>query len=276
MRHLHLGRRGLTAALLAVAALAIGSVFGAASTGNAASAAGPTEQSPPTIAGNPQEGHTLTADPGKWKSNGGPISYGYQWRRCDPTGAACAGISGANARLYDLKGADVGHTLRVHVAAKDTTGTQSDTSAPTAVITAAAAPPPATGCPAGNGPVNVTELSPPARLLVDGQSISPTTLGRNPGDVTMKFHISACGGRSVAGALVYTTAVPFNQFSVPAEVPTGADGWGTLVLHQDAGYPASRQQQLLAVFVRARKSGENLLGGITTSRLVSFPVNLNG
>jgi hypothetical protein len=110
--------------------------------------------------------------------------------------------------------------------------------------------------------------------MIDGQQASPSTVTRSTSDLTLRFHVSACGGRSIQSALVYATAVPFQQFSVPSEATTGSDGWATLTLHRAARFPASPRQQLLAVFVRARKSGENVLGGISNRLLVSFPVSL--
>ncbi len=233
----------------------------------------PSPASPPSIGGTPQQGKTLTADHGGWTGTS-PISYAYQWERCNAQGGSCRDISGQTGSTYGLTSSDVGHTFRVRVTAKNSAGSTENTSAPTAVVTAAAPPPAPTGCPSGSGAVSVTQLSPPARLTIDGMQSSPTTLGRNPGTVTMRFHVSACGGRAVSGALVYVTAVPFSQFSIPPEAATGSDGWVTEQMHQDAHYPASSRQQLLAVFVRARKPGENVLGGVSTRRLVSFPVNL--
>ncbi len=77
----------------------------------------------------------------------------------------------------------------------------------------------------------------------------------------MHFRVTACGGRPVQGALVYATAVPFNQYSIAPEATTASDGTVLLTMNQKAGFPAARRQQLLVVFVRARKQGEDLNGG---------------
>jgi hypothetical protein len=132
-----------------------------------------------------------------------------------------------------------------------------------------------TGCPAGTGPIKVADLSPPARLMVDQWKSNPSVIGRSPGTVTVSAHVTACGGRDVSGALVYVTATPWDQFSTPAEVATGDDGWATASMSQADHYPASRRQELLAVFLRARKPGEAVLGGVSTRRLVSFKVDLS-
>ncbi|HET7647151.1 MAG TPA: hypothetical protein VFK17_01210 [Gaiellaceae bacterium] len=261
--------------LLALLAAGAVTVLAVAGLSQAAGTAAPKNQSPPTISGKAEEGQTLTSSNGTWTES--PTSYAYQWRRCDQNGGSCSNIGGATEKTYTLKKVDIDNTLRVRVTAKNADGSAQATSVPTAVVTAAPTPPPTTkdGCPtSGSGTLAVTSVDSPARLLVNAQAASPSTITRSTTDLTLRFHVVACNGRPIQGALVYATAVPFEQFNVPAEVTTDASGWGTVTLHQAGRFPASSRQQLLAVFVRARKPGEPLLGGISTRRLVSFPVNL--
>lgn len=237
----------------------------------------PRATSPPTIKGTPQEGQKLTGDKGMWSGN--PSDYNYFWSRCDKTGGSCADINGAHATTYMLTSTDVGNTLRFKVQAKNANGSNFASSVPSAVITSATKPPPppsATGCPAGTGPVQASSVMPPARLLIDGQQANPSVVRRGTQQLLVRYHVSACGGRSVQGALVYGTAVPFNQLTIPPEQTTGTDGWATLDFRMLTGFPVSSKQGLIAIFTRARKSGESVLGGVSTRRLFSVNVNLNG
>src|SRR5262249_5192740 len=98
-----------------------------------APATAPANTSPPTIAGSAQDGLTLTASPGSW-SGTTPITFGYQWRRCDSPGANCIDTAGATAGTYTLTTADVGSTLRVRVTASNTAGNATSDSGATAVV----------------------------------------------------------------------------------------------------------------------------------------------
>jgi hypothetical protein len=86
----------------------------------------------PTISGTPQEGSTLTADPGTWTEP--PTTFAYSWLRCDQSGSSCSAIIGAHDKTHVASSADVANTLRVRVRATNQDGSNTATSAPTAVI----------------------------------------------------------------------------------------------------------------------------------------------
>jgi hypothetical protein len=261
--------------LAPLGALAVAGAFAAAmlvdtGPGAAATQARPVNQSPPTISGTAQVGSTLTARDGQWTGN--PTGFDYQWRRCDSDGGSCSNISGATDKTYVLKQVDQGNTIRIRVTARNADGRTAATSVPTAVVQAATPPPSANPC--DKNPPVASELKPPERLLIAGQQVSPGVIGGSTQTIVARFRVTACDGKAVQGALVYVTAVPYNMFSVPPEATTGADGWAELRMNRERGFPASPKQQLLVMFVRARGPGGNLLGGISTRRLVSFPVDL--
>ena len=264
-----MNRRTTLWTLLASMLVVLAAVAGRAEIADSAPQAAPSNQSPPAVSGTPEEGKTLTTSNGNWTGTA-PITFTYSWRRCDENGGSCSQIGGATDKTYVLKKVDVDNTIRSRVTARNSDGSTAATSVPSAVIRAA--PAPVTGC-NGNAPIAIANVSLPDRLLIDGQSISPGVVGRSTTTISVRFRVT-CKGKPVQGALLYADAVPYNQFSTPAEQPTGADGFATLTMNRAAGYPATNSQQLLVVFARARKAGEDVLGGVSTRRLVSFPVDL--
>lgn len=131
-------RYPLTVSLLAALALVTALSSGAAP---ATTAAVPTNTTLPTISGSAVQGQTLTASPGSW-SGDTPMTFAYQWQRCNSSGASCNSISGETGTTRLIDSGDVGSTLRVKVTATNASGSTSATSNATAVITSTGSGPP--------------------------------------------------------------------------------------------------------------------------------------
>ncbi len=72
----------------------------------------------PSIEGVAQDEQTLSAHQGTW-SGFEPISYAYQWERCDAAGTSCEAIPSATSPAYTIAHEDVGSTIRVAVIASN-------------------------------------------------------------------------------------------------------------------------------------------------------------
>lgn len=126
----------------------------------------PSLLSPPTIAGAPVEGRTLTASPGTWTFAPALLLH---WRRCTADGA-CTDIPGATSATYAPGIGDFGFRLQVLVTATNAGGSNSSMSAltsPVARVFVHAVPPP------NPRPPDQTERQ--TRLIVLGFTRSPQT-----------------------------------------------------------------------------------------------------
>src|SRR5215470_13335146 len=98
-----------------VATLALVAAFG----GSAASAqtqVAPSNTALPKITGTTAVGKTLTTSPGTW-SGTTPITFKYQWLRCDSNGNNCSSLVGETSNSRLLSPDDGGHRMRVRVTA---------------------------------------------------------------------------------------------------------------------------------------------------------------
>jgi hypothetical protein len=77
----------------------------------------------PPIAGGNTVGQTVSVTTGTWTGSQ-PITYAYQWDRCDPVGdlTSCTPIPQATTSSYVPVPADIGFSLRVYITATNTVG----------------------------------------------------------------------------------------------------------------------------------------------------------
>jgi glucose/arabinose dehydrogenase len=93
----------------------------------------PTNTTLPRISGQAKEASTLTADPGTW-SGTKPITFLFQWLRCDKFGGNCIDIAGATANTYVPTSSDVSFRIKVRVTGTNAVGSSSAVSAATAQV----------------------------------------------------------------------------------------------------------------------------------------------
>ncbi len=222
----------------------------------------------PSLAGTTTAGQTLTVTGGSW-SGTQPITLAFRWVRCPANGAGpCETIAGATQQSYVLTAADVGRTVQAFVTATNAFGSNETNTPPTAPIAAAG---PAGAIKLANGRVSipVTSVSLPQRLIVVGVAFSPRRIRSRAQGTTITVRIVDTRGYLVRGALVSVVGYPTGWILPLPERPTGTDGTVRLRLRPTARLPLSGS---LAVFVKARKAGENPLAGVSSSRM--FQVGL--
>lgn len=91
----------------------------------------PVNTALPILSGTAKRGYSLSVSEGGWLN--APTSYSYAWLVC--TGGSCSISSGATGSSFTLTASDVGATVEAVVTAKNTGGSASATSAPSATVT---------------------------------------------------------------------------------------------------------------------------------------------
>lgn len=228
----------------------------------------PQNTAPPTISGQAVEGQALTTTQGTWTGNQ-PITYAYQWQRCDQSGLNCANIAGATNQSYTLVAADVGRTIRSAVTASNSSGSATAFSAPTAPVQASG-PAGQIRLPNGEVSVPVTSVTLPVRLIVDRVQFAPNPVRSRTRSFQIRVKVEDTRGFVVRGALVFVRPTPLVS-TAPPETPTGQDGWATLrsTPRSRPGITFPLQHGLnVQFYAQARKPGERLLAGVTGTRLV--------
>ena len=197
----------------------------------------PVSTSLPTISGTAQAGQTLTAGTGGWTGSS-PISYAYQWQRCDTGGAGCAGV-GAGAS-YLLGAADVGSRLKVTVTASNGVGSASATSALTGVVAAAS-----TGGGGGSlvPDLTVSGTAEPASAAVGDSIVYRVQAGNKNG--------------ALASNVVVTATLPANVALVSATADRGPGCAGTTTLRCNLDFlSGGAPVGTIVITVRAGAPGE--------------------
>jgi hypothetical protein len=224
----------------------------------------PASSAAPTISGSPLVGSTLVGAPGSWVGDA-PITYSYQWLRCDSAGNACNAVAGRTKSEYTPVDADVGRTLRLKVVAKNSRGSADAFSTATDAVQAGSNNG-IINLPGGEKSVDAKDVPKEQRLVVDQVTFSPNPVTSRNTTITVRIKVKDTRGNVVRNATVFIRSTP-KVTSGGDHAPTATDGWVQYGLQPEKDFPLKNGYSV-QFYVKAYRAGDPTLGGIYGSRLV--------
>jgi len=88
--------------------------------------------------------------------------------------------------------------------------------------------------------------------------------------VTARIVVFDRFGHPVRGALVQVIPIPYGAVTKPTETATGNDGSVSVTLTATSRLASAGK--LVALYIQARKNGDDILTGVTGTRLVNLNV----
>jgi hypothetical protein len=236
----------------------------------AADAGRPTNVQAPTLSGTPAEGQTLRVSPGTWNGQQ-PITFTFEWLRCDTSGNNCAVQPGFNDDSYTLRDGDIGKTVRARVNARNSRGQASRLTAQSGVVKGPEGPAGVITLPNGEKSIPVTSVPSNESLVVDQAQFGTNPIRSRTEPFQVRIKVKDSRGFVVRDARVFFRSTPLVTRNAQDQT-TGQDGWLTLTVTPEHDFPALRNDYNLQFYVKAYRTGDPVLAGVAGTRLVQVPL----
>ena len=160
---------------------------------SSSSAGKPVNTVRPTLSGTAQQDQTLHVVPGTWTGSQ-PITFTFDWLRCDSSGNNCIVQPGFTDDSYTLRPGDVDRTMRARVNADNGSGTSRRLTLPSAKVSPPSGPIGMITLPNGEKSIPPTSVPPNERLVVDQVVFSPSPVRSQTRPITVRIKIKDTRG----------------------------------------------------------------------------------
>ena len=209
----------------------------------------------------------MASTTGSWVGDQ-PITYSYQWLRCDPSGNACAPIAAAVNSSYKLAQDQVGATVRIKVIATNSRGNGSAISTQSAVVQDASGGGGIVNLPNGGKSVDAADVPAGERLIVQKVQFSPNPVRSRSSSITITVTVKDT--RVLRPQRVRVPALDPLLTSTPTDAQTASDGRVKYAVKPRSDFPLKNGYSV-QFFVKAYRKGDPTLAGISGTRRSQVP-----